>query len=149
MTDKRNTYSWSAHTTCGVLHWHIGMILQYCWVLKTTKILFFLRFLTNQWFFIIFNDIGWTRIKFGRFEYFFVSILPVFWELLRKNQNGDTSRCCSITVDYFSNTANTCTIFFTIMRGYFNILKWYNHITKFSLLIKLLPTIYKATPDDI
>ena len=82
----------------------------------------FWRFLINHSMFVIFNDTGKTAFKFGRFEYFFVSFLPVFWELLRKNQNGDTSRCCSITVDYFSNTANTYTIFFTIMRGYFNIL---------------------------
>ena len=97
--------------------------------------MFFFRFLTNQWYFLIFNDSGWNPFTFGRFEYFFISFLPVVWELLRKNQNGNTSTCCTITAFYLCNTTNIVTIFFTIMRGYFNILKWYNHITSFLLLI--------------
>ena len=43
--------------------------------------MFFWRFLINHSMFLIFNDTGRTAFKFGRFEYFFVFLRPVFWEI--------------------------------------------------------------------
>ena len=41
----------------------------------------FWRFLIDHSMFVIFNDTGRTAFKFGRFEYFFVFLRPVFWEI--------------------------------------------------------------------
>ena len=63
---------------CIVLQWHNGMTLHNYHV---PKYVFFWRFLINHSMFLIFNDTGRTAFKFGRFEYFFVFLRPVFWEI--------------------------------------------------------------------
>ena len=94
----------------------------------------FWRFLINHSMFVIFNDTGRTAFKFGRFEYFFVFLLPVFQEISIKNQSRDTWRCCCNTVGCLYGTLNTWSVFFNIMMWYSNIVKWHSHIPAFPQL---------------
>ena len=55
------------------MQWHFVII-------KYLNMVFW-RFLINHSMFVIFNDTGKTAFKFGRFEYFFVFLRPVFWEI--------------------------------------------------------------------
>ena len=55
------------------MEWHFIIIMYLNMV--------FGRFLINHSMFLIFNDTGRTAFKFGRFEYFFVFLRPVFWEI--------------------------------------------------------------------
>ena len=98
--------------------------------------MFFWRFLINHSMFLIFNDTGRTAFKFGRFEYFFVFLLPVFQKISIKNQSRDTWRCCCNTVGCLYGTLNTWSVFFNIMMWYSNIVKWHSHIPAFPQLPK-------------
>jgi len=95
----------------------------------------FWRFLINHSMFVIFNDTGKTAFKFGRFEYFFVFLLPVFQKISIKNQSRDTWRCCCNTVGCLYGTLNTWSVFVNIMMWYSNIVKWHSHIPAFPQLM--------------
>ena len=118
--------------------------------------MFFWRFLINHSMFVIFNDTGKTAFKFGRFEYFFVFLLPVFQEISIKNQSRDTWRCCCNTVNCLYGTLSTSSVFFNIMMWYSNIVKWHSHIPAFPQLLnvvfftqKQLLTLQIAAPHGI
>ena len=118
---------------CIVLHWPF-IIMKYLNMA-------FWRFLINHSMFLIFNDTSRTAFKFGRFEYFFVFLLPVFQEISIKNQSRDTWRCCCNTVNCLYGTLSTSSVFFNIMMWYSNIVKWHSHIPAFPQLKMVLQNI--------
>ena len=70
----------------------------------------FWRYLCSHWTYLLFNNSGGSRIKFGTSDHFLDTLQPVFNEIFGKVENGNTQTCCSITVHSWEGTMQTwCT----------------------------------------
>ena len=70
----------------------------------------FWRYLCSHWTYLLFNNSGGSRLKFGTSDHFLDMLQPVFNEIFGKVENGNTQTCCSITAHSWEGTMQTwCT----------------------------------------
>ena len=75
----------------------------------------FWRYLCSHWTYLLFNNSGGSRFKFGTSDHFLDTLQPVFDEIFGKVWNGNTQICCSITAHSWEGTVQswyTCLHYF-------------------------------------